>query len=525
MRKNDILTLFALYFSVVLLKFLVAPLIAYPTIFFDEIIYLQMSQGNLLSNQMGHYPPLYPFLISLIPSDSIQASYSIGKSFNIFVSTLIIFPSYFLSKLFLDRQTSLIIGLFSLLIPIGFTYSFLIMSENLFYPLFLTSVYLIFKAEKENKNWLYAISGIAMGLAVLTRIIGLVLIVAFVLYLFCKYILHRKYNIRQSYTLIAFLVVVLPWYLLKGILYELSEQGTLGFISIPFEHAKYNIIDTLLIINSHFIYLILGTGVILGLLSLTELYSVLRNREKTLFRDFVIFSWLCAFCTIIVCGIFLSGHYSAASRYVAFLIPLFFVIGFKSVDRWNSNKRKIFITAAAIVFFLSFFFVHSEEIEILKCYSSYYSPTFENILLFEFLTLLVFVPVLFFFKINIKRRRELIKYMLISFLCSLLVLGVINDFSSRSLSSQKSFDNEHIGKYLATQNGSVVYDEDTYKNFRTYLWALMFWCDKDVRIGNVSSTNNFFVSSRNLSYSIITQQDLYYSNGTVLYLYEIGTKK
>lgn len=527
MEKNDILAIFTLYFSVVLLKFLVAPLIVYPTILFDEIIYLQMAQDNLLSEQPSHYPPLYPFLISLIPSDSIQTSYIIARNLNIFLSSLIIFPVFFLSRLFLNRQTSLIIGFFSLLIPIGFTYSFLIMSENLFYPLFLTSVYLIFKAEKEDKKWLSAISGIVMGLTVLTRIIGFVLIVAFVLYLFYKYILHRKYNIKQLYTLIVFLVVVLPWYLLKGVLYELSEQGTLGFITIPFEYMKYNILDTLLVINSHFIYLILGEGVILGLLSLIELYSVLKNREKTLFEDFVIFSWLCAFCTVIVCGVFLSGAYVTSSRYVAFLIPLFFIVGFKSLEKWDNTKRKIFMVVVSLVFFLSVFFISVQdgEKEILKCYSSAYTLTFENILLFEFQIVFVFILVLFLLRINIKKRRDIAKYVLITFICSLLVLGVINDFSARSLNTQKSFDNEVIGKYLANHTGHVVYDEDTYKDFRTYLWALMFWCDKDVCIGNTSSSTKFFVSSRNLSYLVISQQELYYSNGTVLYLYEIGEKE
>jgi hypothetical protein len=394
------------------------------------------------------------------------------------------------------------------------------MSENLFYPLFLISVYLIFRAEKENKKWFYGVSGVVIGLAVLSRIIGLVLIVAFVLYLFYKLIFYKEYDIRQSYTIISFLLVVLPVYLLKGISHEFSEQGTLGFISSPFEHAKHNILDTILITNSHFIYLILGCGVILGLLCLVELYEILKNKEKTSFSNFIVFSWIVAFCTIIVSGIFLSGEYSVVSRYIAFLIPLFFIAGFKSVDRWN-NKRKIFIIAAAIVFFLSFFFVHNNEIEILRCYTSYYSPSFENILLFEFLTLLVFVPVLFFFKININRRRDLIRYMLISFLCSLLVLGVINDFNIRSLSlsSQKSFNNEHIGKYLATQNGSVVYDEDTYKDFKTYFWGLKFWCNREVHIGDMSSSNMFFVSSKNLPLPVIRQQELYYSNGTVLYLY------
>lgn len=520
MCKNNVFSLFILFFSVVLLKILLSPMILCPTIFYDEIIYLQMAQNNLFGNQITHYPPLYPFFISLFPSDGVHTSYFIAKNLNIFISSLIIFPTYFLSTFFLNKRLSLIIGFFSLFIPVGFTYSFLIMSENLFFPLFLISVYLIFKSEKENKKWLYSITGIIMGFAVLARLIGLVLIVTFMLYLLYKYILYKRYETNQTYIFITFLTIVLPCYFQKGITYEFSKQGTLGFISLPFEYAKHNIFDTFLIINSHFIYVILGGGVILGLLSLVELFRVLKDRERTLFGNFTIFSWLCTLCTIIVCGIFLSGVYGVASRYVAFLIPLFFIMGFKSLSRWDDTKRKIFMVVVSFIFFLSFFLIESNEIEILKCYSVCHLLSLKNILLLEFPIILTFILLFFFPKIDTKRRRDIAKYVLISFLSFLLVSGVINDFNDRALNTQKSFDNEVIGKYLASHKESVVYDEDTYKDFSLYLWKLRFWCGRDVCIGNISSNGDFFVSSRNLPYPIIVQQELYYNKGTVFYLYE-----
>lgn len=525
MCKNNVFGLFILYFSVVIVKFLIEPLILCPTIFFDEVIYLRMALNNLLGNQVSHYPPLYPFIISVFPSDSVQISYHIAKSLNIFISSLIIFPTYFISQFFLNRRLSLIIGFFSLLIPIGFTYSFLIMSENLFYPLFFLSVYLVFKSEKEDKKWLYSFSGIIMGFAVLTRIIGLVLIVVFMLYLLYKYLLYKKYDTKQTYTIITFLTVLFPLYFLKGILHEFSEQGTLGFISLPFKYALHNIFDAIIVINSHFVYLILGGGVVLGLLSLVELYEVLKNKEKTLFGNFTIFSWLYTLCTIIVCGIFLSGEYRVASRYIAFLIPLFFIMGFKSLDRWDNIKRKIFILAAFFIFFISFFLilVQGNETEIFKCYSICHLLSLKNIILFEFLIIFVFVLVFFLPKIEAKKRRGIAKYALISFLCFLLVSGVINDFNDRVLGTQKSFNNEIIGKYLAVHNGSVVYDEDLgeYEGLEYYFWKVWFMNNGKISIGKISSNGDFFISSKNLSYQVMVQQELDYINDSVvLFLYK-----
>lgn len=243
-HKQHYILLVTIYLSVVILKLSLAHLILAPTIT-DELQYLWMAQA-LLYNQVNNYPPLYPLIISLFPSDNLQTTYNIAKYLNAFISSLIIFPVFFLSQVFLNKQLSIIISTFSLFIPISFTYSFLVMSENLFYPLFLTSVYLIFKSEKEDKKRLYITSGVVMTLVVLTRVIGLILIVSYALFLIYKLITYKRFNKFKFYSFIPFLGIYSIYLLSKSVFYT-----QLDFISSPFNYATHNIIDMLNILNSH----------------------------------------------------------------------------------------------------------------------------------------------------------------------------------------------------------------------------------------------------------------------------------
>ena len=458
--KSEYYLLFIIYLSVVLLKLFLSPLIPTPTILGDEVIYLWIAQAPF-ENQIvvgNQYPPLYPFVLSLFPSDNIQGTYFIAKTFNIFISSLIVFPAYFLSKLFLSKQLSLITALFSLFIPINFTYSFLVMSENLFYPLFLTSVYLIFKSEKEDKKWLYTITGVVIALAVLTRIIGLVLIVTYILYLIYRFIRFKEYNTKTSLAFLSFSIVTIPYFIFyKSIQYGLSEKGIFGYSIIEPINRHFCIIQTSLrLAGLNITYLISGAGIILGLLSLVAIYKLIKDRkDQTIeFENFIIFSWICIIFTIIISSLFLVGCNNIEGRYIAFLIPLVFIMGFKGLNSIVKSRMK--------------------------------------------------------------------KILIVVIILGLLLLSTFSNFYSRSVSSQQTFSDETIGKYIQECNRNVVYDEDTYKDLRNYFWRLRFWSSKRVNIGNINTDEKLFVSSKQLSYPILDQQNVTSKEkSTILYLYKL----
>lgn len=277
--------------------------------------------------------------------------------------------------------------------------------------------------------------------------------------------------------------------------------------------------------------MILGTGTILGLLAFGELCKVIKSKEKTIFADFVVFSWICAFVTVALCGVFLSGAYTVASRYVAFLIPLFFIIGFKSIARW-SNK-KIFLVISPLIFILYLFLLVKQtgEMEIVKCYFLSLSNSLPVNVLFmtSFIIVLftIFTVILYTPNLNIKKKKTIAKYAAIGTVWLLIISGANIDFHDRVICSQTMFNKEVIGKYLQEHQNydeEIIFDESIYPKFKDYFWKLKFWSNNKIRLGDKYS-GDFFVTSEKLSYSLITQQELCYNTNTTIYLYELQKEK
>src|SRR3989344_3291249 len=102
-----------------------------PTTYVDEYIYIKMAQSFFYELSIKLHglppaasPPLYSIIasISFITND-VYMSYTIIKIINSFISSLIIIPSYFISKEFLDKKKSLIIGTIIGILPMNFVFA------------------------------------------------------------------------------------------------------------------------------------------------------------------------------------------------------------------------------------------------------------------------------------------------------------------------------------------------------------------------------------------------------------------
>jgi len=93
----------------------------------------------------------------------------LGLAVNAILSSLLIFPVFEIARMFLDEKKAFIISAITVFAPISLTYSFVWMSENLYFLLFAYSVLWILRKEKVK-------AGIGVGLATLTKVIGLALI-------------------------------------------------------------------------------------------------------------------------------------------------------------------------------------------------------------------------------------------------------------------------------------------------------------------------------------------------------------
>ena len=182
--------LFSLFLIFTAIKLLFISTIHSPHIVFDESILFVQSQliwhncTYFTERWLGfpQYPPLYSLLISptAIFSDVTQ-SFKAILVINCFISTTAIFPAYYLAKEYLAEREIWFIVILVGILPVSFIYSYAIMCENLFVPLFLGSVYFMKKVLDEDNFKNNAYAGLLISLCVLTKLTGVVLIGIYVL--------------------------------------------------------------------------------------------------------------------------------------------------------------------------------------------------------------------------------------------------------------------------------------------------------------------------------------------------------
>ena len=140
--------------------------------FADEYNYVKMAQSILEygrifvnGNPFNHHLILYPLLLSpAYLAKNIAFVYPIMKIINAFISSLIIFPAFLIAKEFFSNRRSLLVAVLISIMPPNFAIAPYILSENLFYPLFLFTIYFIYRSFKEvNYRW-DILAGLFIGL-------------------------------------------------------------------------------------------------------------------------------------------------------------------------------------------------------------------------------------------------------------------------------------------------------------------------------------------------------------------------
>lgn len=184
--------LICLFLILVLSKIILSFFIHSPQIVFDESGYtlqahsIWFNHTYFIAGRIGcldypQYPFLYALLISPFASLPAETFFHSVLIFNCFISSLAIVPTFFLAKQYLSDNESFLISFLVGIMPSCFIYTFSIMSENLFFPLFLSSVYFLKKVLDEDNFKNNLLCGIFISLAFLTRILGLVLVGVYVI--------------------------------------------------------------------------------------------------------------------------------------------------------------------------------------------------------------------------------------------------------------------------------------------------------------------------------------------------------
>jgi len=172
--------LLCLFTIAVLTKIAIISFVAFshPLIVMDETLYFLQAK-EIWTNQTyilhgktfgAQYPPLYPLLLSpLTLIADVNLRYMSGLVINAILSSLLIFPVFEIAKMYLNERRAFIVSAITVFAPVSLTYSFVWMSENLYFLLFAYSVLWILRKEEMK-------TGFGIGLTALTKVIGVALI-------------------------------------------------------------------------------------------------------------------------------------------------------------------------------------------------------------------------------------------------------------------------------------------------------------------------------------------------------------
>ena len=392
----------------VLLKALLSLRFHSPWIFPDEVSYAQMAADIFGSTHLS-LPRVYPFIISIAYQFSANKViiYHIILLINCILSSLAIFPSYFILMRYCPKDFSLMGAITIATLPSLTLYTFVIMTENLFIPLFLFSIWFLLEAyEKEKPLWIVLAISSAL-LLFIARHNGILALAAMAISLIYYLIFSMRSNdIRQRLSDRTSIIIL--------IILSIASLASIGLIIAGSGHNSYlgwlrdrittdsqifldlftninNLMEYVILLQKEIAYLMLGSYFIFFYITIILLLVMYLRRVRA------------GECTIISCrpnslgkedlaiesvGIYLlatsatlllltamsayKSEQEVYGRYIDPIIPGLFIFGLIGLYHMYqaSEKPKIWMLAIvgialSIIFFYNFPILKAEEFPIL----------------------------------------------------------------------------------------------------------------------------------------------------------------
>lgn len=140
------------------------------------------------------------FMIKLFPTTHLFAI----KIVNVILSIISLFLLYKLSDYFIkNEKVKLAIILFGAVFPAFIAYSSTYCTENIAIPFFLVTLLLFMNATKENNVCKWILCGIMLAISNLFRTVGIIFLIAFVIYIF---VFTKESKIKNSVIIILLMI-------------------------------------------------------------------------------------------------------------------------------------------------------------------------------------------------------------------------------------------------------------------------------------------------------------------------------
>jgi len=418
-------TLIITYFVFVGMKIAFSLAVLSPVAPSDEYRYLKVAQsfwhgqGFQINGIPSHHtPPLYPITISpaYIFNDMMHVAAAISV-INSIVSSLVILPAFLISREFLDKKNSIVIAILVSISCCGIYWFFKILSQNLWCPLILFTLYILYKAAFERGYKFKILGGVFVGLCFLTKYNSIVLF-PFILIIFLINSFFIKNGIKNKLFKFAdglkdalvigliSVIVITPWFIRNGSIFGYTIKGILGYTS-ELNYAD-NTIDYIVTIfgfsksgSSHSFastlpgdiliqtiihngFIIYACGFIFFVLSLIMLYRSLKNKEYKILLFSIMTFLLAEFLILLTAWHDAGGHntWRLLHHYVQPAIMPFIILGYIGLIhiRRISNRNAlllIILCSIPLIFLLKSLFASlSQNLSIVGLITNVVEPFF-----------------------------------------------------------------------------------------------------------------------------------------------------
>ncbi len=557
-----------LFIVICALKIILSLPFSSPYIMMDEVYYDSVARNVLygklyaqefISQGLSTTPPGYSVFISVayLFSQDKSIVYHVMLAINAILTTAVIFPAYFTLRRYCSEAASLLGALVVATLPVFNLFPFLLMSENLFFPLFVFSIWFLIEAY-DDRGWFWEfLASLSIVYIYMTRSPGIAMLVGFVITFICYVFVNRKQGIltvvgKKKVLIISFFVLLLLWLAYTsfcmpsgsysiGSPYRAESAYTSRLVSAATNLDVF--ISYVKTFVSHMDYLFLSTYFVL--LFVIFYYSrslYLRSLDIPLLMAFVYFLvssiGMLAISMTSMYYVYMrplesyaTDQYKIYGRYVEGVVPVTFVFGIIGMYRLLRESKHIsslrkwvlpFLSLLAVLLFIlatiplkNYNIVNTLSLYYL--YVIYYKP-------FIYALLVVFsLSIFLVFYLSFTDRRYFY-YLLGVFVCFSIIFSAPT-YNLQKMCSHEAV-NDNISQYLIahpSKDMAVLMDK---VGASWYLRGeAMFWCNGDVPITpdivNESSSENYknhvlyVISSKEYPYKLLANGSM----GSKLYIY------
>jgi len=545
--KNTNALLICSFCMLVLAKALLSINFQSPWIMPDEVSYAKMA-GDIFGSVHSDLSRGYPLLLSIayLSSGDMNVVYHSMLLINCFLSSLILFPSYFILNKYCPKDFSFLGAMAVATLPSLTLYTFLIMTENLFIPIFIFSIWFLLEAyEKEKPIWIF-LAILSVTLLFFTRHTGIFMVIsmAFSLIHYLLFGVRQKYLkqlVSGSSALTIFTAFTALFLAISGLvlsishghsylkwMYDRTSSDSQIFLTLftDFHHLK----TYLALLQNEMGYMIVATYFIFSVLSLMfflnvflppgrrcispsflNWYKSLRIEKKHSLKSTSIYFLLTSVVLILTTTMYVYRlNWEIIGRYIDPIIPglfLFGLIALYQIDE-NFNKRNFgLIVISAIIFSAAFFLNFPASLlpdQIAVFYINFLTSRAPDWMIFPALAAGFFLLLYIYF--NFKKNR------LILFAALMIVSVCASAYTYQQdlvFISETNHAQNQIGAFLNMHSNSdnlpILMDMEDSKRDWYFASLTKFWTKKTISNCNLNETLLDLEDSKKNAYLITSK--------------------